>query len=88
MTACVHHYLIDSPDGPTSAARCRRCGARREFQNWTLPAGRLLPAAERAAIARVKREERAINEIVARMREGDGALSLARFRRPSPDESR
>lgn len=28
-----HHWLIESPNGPTSKGVCRLCGAEREFKN-------------------------------------------------------
>jgi hypothetical protein len=31
--ACRHHWIIDTAQGPTSAGRCKLCGARREFFN-------------------------------------------------------
>lgn len=30
---CRHHWVIDSPAGPTSEGRCKRCGMRRAFFN-------------------------------------------------------
>jgi len=30
---CVHHWIIDSPDGPTSFGKCKLCGATAEFSN-------------------------------------------------------
>ena len=33
MAACVHHWRIDAPDGPTSEGECRRCGETRTFSN-------------------------------------------------------
>jgi hypothetical protein len=33
-TTCVHHWIIETPSGRTSAGVCRVCGARREFQNY------------------------------------------------------
>ena len=30
---CAHHWKIDSADGPTSSAVCKRCGAVSEFSN-------------------------------------------------------
>lgn len=30
---CRHHWLIESPDGPTSLGVCRICGLEREFDN-------------------------------------------------------
>ena len=31
---CNHHWLIESPDGPTSKGRCKHCGAVKEFSNY------------------------------------------------------
>ena len=31
---CLHHWLIESPGGPTSKGVCRVCGAEREFKNY------------------------------------------------------
>ncbi len=30
---CPHFWKIDSPDGPTSKAHCKFCGAEKEFDN-------------------------------------------------------
>ena len=30
---CNHHWVIDSPNVPTSTGRCRVCGEIREFKN-------------------------------------------------------
>ena len=30
---CVHHWIIEAPNGPESAGRCRRCDATRIFMN-------------------------------------------------------
>lgn len=30
---CVHHWIVEPPGGPTSGARCRRCGEERSFSN-------------------------------------------------------
>lgn len=30
---CRHHWLIESPHGPTSWGTCKHCGERREFSN-------------------------------------------------------
>jgi hypothetical protein len=30
---CRHHWLIESPHGPTSMGNCKLCGAQREFHN-------------------------------------------------------
>ncbi|HXH20391.1 MAG TPA: hypothetical protein VNN10_00045 [Dehalococcoidia bacterium] len=31
--ACQHHWLIETPDGPTSEGRCKRCGEKKSFLN-------------------------------------------------------
>lgn len=30
---CCHHWMIESPNGPTSVGTCRACGEVREFKN-------------------------------------------------------
>ncbi len=30
---CVHFWLIEPPNGPTSYGACRVCGIRQEFRN-------------------------------------------------------
>lgn len=30
---CVHHWIVELPNGPTSAGTCRLCGAVRDFPN-------------------------------------------------------
>ena len=32
---CVHHWLIDTPNGRESQGVCKRCGATKEFSNST-----------------------------------------------------
>lgn len=31
--ACVHHWVIETPQGATSLGRCKLCGEIREFRN-------------------------------------------------------
>lgn len=31
---CEHHWIIEAPNGPTSAGECRVCGETREFANY------------------------------------------------------
>ena len=31
--SCVHHWLIDSPNGRESSGTCKRCGAKKAFSN-------------------------------------------------------
>ena len=30
---CVHYWIIEVPEGPTSTGRCKYCGEVREFSN-------------------------------------------------------
>ena len=30
---CIHHWMIDTPDGPMSYSKCKRCGAVAKFSN-------------------------------------------------------
>ena len=32
--ACEHYWLIESPNGPTSAGVCQVCGETRDFANY------------------------------------------------------
>jgi hypothetical protein len=32
---CVHHWLIESPNGRESGGVCKRCGAKKAFANST-----------------------------------------------------
>jgi hypothetical protein len=32
-SSCVHHWIVEPAGGPTSGARCRRCGDERLFFN-------------------------------------------------------
>ena len=32
--ACVHHWVIESPAGPTSRGCCSLCGAENDFPNY------------------------------------------------------
>ena len=36
---CAHHWLIESPAGPTSTGVCKHCGAVREFETYVEFAG-------------------------------------------------
>jgi len=33
QVTCCHHWMIESPNGPTSYGTCRSCGEIREFKN-------------------------------------------------------
>lgn len=33
--ACIHHWIIDSPNGRESTGTCKRCGALKAFTNST-----------------------------------------------------
>ncbi len=30
---CPHHWVIDTPNGPTSVGTCKMCGEKQEFVN-------------------------------------------------------
>lgn len=32
--ACIHHWIIESPDGVESPGTCQKCGAERTFANY------------------------------------------------------
>jgi hypothetical protein len=32
---CIHHWIVEPADGPTSRGRCKRCGSERRFSNST-----------------------------------------------------
>ena len=38
-TECVHHWVIEVPNGPLSGGVCQRCGEERDFQNSAEPVG-------------------------------------------------
>ena len=33
LSECQHHWVIDSPNGPTSVGVCKHCGKNGEFRN-------------------------------------------------------
>ena len=33
---CVHHWIIEPPNGPTSKGRCKRCGEKKSFANTVI----------------------------------------------------
>ncbi len=34
---CVHHDIIEVPDGPISIGTCKKCGREREYENHKFP---------------------------------------------------
>jgi hypothetical protein len=32
---CAHHWMIETPNGESSPARCKRCGKERAFLNYS-----------------------------------------------------
>ena len=34
MDECIHHWIIDPVDGPTSTGTCKKCGATRQHENY------------------------------------------------------
>lgn len=37
---CPHHWIIETPEGPTSKGVCKLCGAEKTFKNSTDNLGR------------------------------------------------
>lgn len=35
VATCVHHWLIEAPNGRESEGRCKRCGVLKSFTNST-----------------------------------------------------
>ena len=33
-SACLHHWVIDPPNGPVNKGTCRSCGEERDFLNY------------------------------------------------------
>lgn len=33
-TECIHHWIIEMPDGPVSIGTCKKCGREREYENF------------------------------------------------------
>jgi len=78
--ACRHHWIIETPNGPTSRGRCKRCRAERDFTNWSAKPTCILSAVEKAAVARARREEAAITSLIHEFGQGD-YLPLSAYRR-------
>ena len=36
---CQHHWIIDTPNGPTSQGKCKKCGIGTEFRNSVQSSG-------------------------------------------------
>ena len=36
---CQHHWIIDTPNGPTSSGKCKKCGVSTEFRNSVQSSG-------------------------------------------------
>ncbi len=34
VSVCMHQWMLDSPNGPSSRGVCLRCGSEREFPNY------------------------------------------------------
>ncbi len=39
IASCTHHWVIESPNGPTSMGVCKICGLNAEFKNSTQGTG-------------------------------------------------
>ena len=52
---CVHHWMIESPAGPMSEGKCRKCRAVKTFCNINV--ARLHDDAQRARISKASRAQ-------------------------------
>ncbi len=54
VSECVHHWMIESPNGPVSMGTCKVCGERSEFKNSIQGSGwdRESPQSKRARQAK------------------------------------
>ncbi len=54
VSDCVHHWMIDSPNGPVSRGTCKVCGESSEFKNSIQGSGwdRESPRSKRARQAK------------------------------------
>ena len=34
VAECVHHWVLEAPNGPMAKGRCSVCGEERDFSNW------------------------------------------------------
>lgn len=50
---CPHWWRIREPKGPVSRARCKLCGAKREFENGYYLQGKVEAAAVHTAVIKV-----------------------------------
>ena len=69
-TPCRHHWVIESPNGPTSHGRCRRCKAKRDFTNWSPKFDNRLSLGERMAVRRAKREDAIMGGLIRTLDQG------------------
>ena len=54
-TSCMHHWMIDQPNGPTSMGTCKICGVSQEFNNSVQGNGWDRDGGRRRAAARARR---------------------------------
>ena len=50
---CPHWWRIKEPNGPVSKARCKKCGAKREFENGYYLQGKVEAATVHAAAIKI-----------------------------------
>ncbi len=36
---CIHYWIIETPQGPTSQGKCQKCGSSKDFLNYYEPEG-------------------------------------------------
>ncbi|KKL83729.1 hypothetical protein LCGC14_1971880, partial [marine sediment metagenome] len=44
VSPCVHHDIIEVPNGPISIGTCKKCGREREYENFKWPDYNIPPA--------------------------------------------
>ena len=66
-TECQHHWVIGSPNGPTSTGICKLCGEQSEFRNsmqgsgWDREIQAVAPLSEASRLGRRERVEQALS---------------------------
>ena len=56
ITDCIHHWVIESPNGPVSQGVCKLCGLGSEFRNSIQETGWDRESQSSKKIKRVKKQ--------------------------------
>ena len=78
---CRHHWVIESPAGPTSKGVCRLCGAQGEFKNYLrdcLGGNEEEYLGWRQRQGYEEREKRPEEDVLSQLRGGDRDAAKAR----------